>query len=172
MAAKAKAYHEPEPVKGPFCAAIGMKLYKWSGIGKSGQKHTAVDVFDPVRESWKQFESRGEIPTANDSGASVAIGNELYTYGGEISKEMRSNELHKLDTATMQWTFLGPKKGRQGEWPSCKTACKMVVVRNKLALFGGYTPKVEIKSKKPFQKSTYTGGPTNELHFYDLMRGE
>ena len=57
-----KRYREPQSGRRPFSAAIGTKIYQWSGSRKSNDTLVEVDIFDVVRETWRQFESRGRLP--------------------------------------------------------------------------------------------------------------
>ena len=83
----------------------------------------------------------------------------------------RYDGLHRLDTVTMEWSKLDPKRGGM-PLPSPKSGARLVALdENKLALFGGYTPKIEHKGKKPFKKPTYSGGVCNEFHVYDIAKG-
>ena len=169
MASIRKHYREPVPQSHPFAADIGMKIYRWTGRDGSREKQFKVDVFDPIRESWKQFDSRGDTPVAECCGASASYMNDMYTFGG-TNGEKHYEGLHKLDTTTMRWTYISP---RGSVHPSAKTGCRMVAIPGKrLALLGGYTPKVVKKNKSPFQKNTSTGGTCNELHVFDIERSE
>ena len=164
-----KHYREPAPKSHPFCASIGTKIYHCSTVGSSREKQLKIDVFDPIRESWKQLDSRGDTHTAEHSGACASITNDLYTFGGIVG-ESRYDGLHKLDTTTMKWSYVGPRSSVR---PSAKTGCRMIPLpRNRLALFGGYTQKVVKKNKSPFQKNTTSGGTCNELHVFNIDRSE
>ena len=165
MAAMKKRYREPLPVGFAFATDIGRKIYHWAGNEHSKDRQYKVDIFDPIRESWKQVDSRGDTPGGHLGGATAAVLNDMYTYGGGETY----NGLHKLDTTTMRWSYINPNSPIR---PSAKTGCKMVCLPgNRLALFGGYTPKVVKKNKNPFQKNATTGGTCNELHIFSIDKG-
>ena len=163
-----KHYREPHAGRRPFSMAIGMKIYQWSGLDGSKEKQLSVDVFDPIRESWKQLNSKGDVPIGIRDGACAAIGNDMYTYGG-LTSDSSYDGLHKLDTVTMQWSYIHPRSGVR---PSPKTGVKMIAIGgDKLVMFGGYTPKVVKKGKTAFQKKTSSGGTCDELHMFDTKNG-
>ena len=141
-------------------------MYVWGGSERAKEDLYKVDVFDPIRESWKQLESRGDLPGARKNGGCVSILNDIYTYGGGGDYY---DGLHKLDTATMRWSYINPRSQVR---PSSKTTTRMVAISDKrLALFGGYLPKVVKKNKNPFQKNTKTGGICSEFHIFDIDKG-
>ena len=167
MASIRKRYREPLPESFPYAVAVGMKVYSWIGSRDSKEKQLKVDVFDPVKESWRQMDTRGDCPAAVRCGTTVAVLNDVYTYGG-VGNGPRSeyDGLHKLDTTTMRWSYLNPRGHFR---PSPKGLAKMVVVQgNRLALFGGYTPKVVKKNKNPLKKNVTTGGTSNEFHMFHI----
>ena len=163
-----KQYREPPPERQPFANSVGMKVYRWAGKEGSKEKQCKVDVFDPIRESWKRLVSSGDVPSGVCGGATATVLNDMYTYGGYVSGTPY-NGLHKLDTMTMRWSYIHPGGAVR---PSPKTGCKLVPIPgNRLALFGGYTPKVVKKHKNPLQKNTTTGGTCNELHIFHIAKG-
>ena len=114
------------------------------------------------------MDSRGDCPAASHVGATVAVSNDLYTYGGNAGRS-EYNGLHKLDTVTMRWSYINP---RGVFHPSPKTGARMVAIEgNRLALLGGYTPKVVKKNKNPFQKNTSSGGACDEFHVFHIDKG-
>ena len=154
-----KHYREPAPIGFPLAVAVGMKIYCWVGSNDGRQKQ--VDVFDPIRESWKQFDSRGESPVHGGGTGMVAVGNNMYIFGGSDT-----NGLHKLDTATMRWTYIYPQGAIR---PTPRGGGRLVAIEgNRLVLFGGYTIKVVKKNKNPFQKNTTTGAVCDEFHIFNL----
>lgn len=144
-------------------------MYVWGGGERAKENHSKVDVFDPIRESWKQLESKGDIPAGINGGGCASIVNDMYTYGGVDERGTEYDGLHKLDTATMRWSYINPRSRVR---PSAKGSTRMVAIsNNRLAVFGGYLPKVVKKNKNPFQKNTTTGGVCAEFHVFDIDRG-
>ena len=164
MAAMKKQYREPAPASYPFATGVGSKVYSWVGLRDPKQKQLKVDVFDPIRESWKQLDSRGDCPVHQGGSTVVAVGNDMYIFAGTDS-----DGLHKLDTATMKWTYINPRGVVR---PTPRGGGKMVAIEgNRLALFAGYTPKREVKNKNPFQKNKTIGGICDEFHIFHIERG-
>ena len=168
MASIRKRYREPLPESFPFAAAVGNKIFSWAGSSNSKEKQLKVDVFDPIRESWKQLDSRGDCPAASRCGATVSVENDVYMYGG-FGRGSEYDGLHKLDTATMRWSYINPRGAFR---PSPKTGARMVRIEgNRLALFGGYLPKIVKKNKNPLKKNTFSGGTCDEFHIFHIDKG-
>ena len=166
----ASGYYEPTPIRRPFSVAVGKKLYQWNGYEGGDDIQRSVSVFDPLRETWNTLRSHGEIPLTYTDGAAVTVGNQIYTYGGSRSGGV-CNTLHRLNTDTLEWEQIGGGKEAGEVWPSGKTGCRMVAVGGRLALFGGFTPRWEKKTKKLGGPVKKFGGPVNELHLYDTRLG-
>jgi hypothetical protein len=142
-----------------------MKVYSWVGPSDPKQKQLKVDVFDPIRESWKQLDSRGDCPVHESNTCTVAVGNDMYAFAGSDS-----NGLHKLDTVTMRWTYINPRGVLR---PTPRGGGRLVQIEgNRLALFAGYVTKVVKKNKNPFQKNTMTGGVIDEFHIFHIDKGQ
>ena len=164
MTSISKHYREPAPASYPFATGVGMKVYSWTGSPDPREKQLKVDVFDPIRESWKQLDSLGDCPVHQGGSSVVAVGNDMYIFAGSDS-----DGLHKLDTATMKWTYINPRGMVR---PTPRGGGKIVAIEgNRLALFAGYTKKVVNKSKNPFHKNTTTGGICDEFHIFNIDKG-
>lgn len=170
MASRGKStvrYREPHPNTAVYSSPVGLKMYVWGGAERAKEDLFKVDVFDPIRESWKQLVSKGDLPGGSVGGACASILNDIYTYGGGGGGDY--DGLHKLDTVTMRWSYINPRSKVR---PSPKSSTRMVAISsNRLALFGGYLPKVVKKNKNPFQKNTVTGGICSEFHIFDIDKG-
>ena len=151
MASIRKHYREPAPLHYPFAAPVGMKVYCWVGSPDPKQKQLKVDVFDPIRESWKQLDSRGDCPVNGNGTCAVAVGNDMYIFAGSDS-----DGLHKLDTVTMRWTYINPRG----------------VVRPTPRGGGRYVHKVVKKNKNPLKKNTTTGGICDQFHIFHIDKGQ
>jgi serine/threonine protein kinase len=165
MASISKRYREPAPLHYPFAAPVGMKVYCWVGSPDPKQKQLKVDVFDPIRESWKQLDSRGDCPVNGNGTCVVAVGNDMYIFAGSDS-----DGLHKLDTVTMRWTYINPRGVVR---PTPRGGGRLIGIQgNRLVLFAGYVHKVVKKNKNPLKKNTTTGGICDQFHIFHIDKGE
>ena len=169
---------EPSARSSSFCSLVEGKTYLWGGLsqdlndGNTSLEEFAASVytFDPYLETWATLTPGGSPPSGIVSGACACAGHHMYTYGGlNISAGADDGSLHCLDTRTLMWTKLastGPMK---------KLYSRMVTHGNQLLLFGGYgVPTANMQPESFVLKDTRTHGRgwTNELHTFDLGKGE
>lgn len=168
---------EPSPRRGHFSSRVQGQLCVWGGRTKdfSKQKNelaSTLHVFDPFMESWESKLTAGSPPSPGlYNGACASAGHYIYLYGGHDGPRYQSS-LHQLDTETSKWTQLA------SDGPMRKIACGMVTYSNLIVLFGGYgVPSGPIQAGAEFIKNSMSGdgsirGWTNELHTFDLYKGE
>lgn len=174
--------YEPAPRWGHFCARIGEQLYVWGGYIK-GKEHSelksTVHTFDLLLESWDSNKCTGDSPLhAMQKGACTPAGHYLYQYGGhDPSKEYGTfwiPSMHRLDTDSWTWTSLPHSDAA----PMGKDGFGMVTHRNKLVscLVAMVSPLAPLShAGATFNRDTRyrdASGWTNELHSYDLVKGE
>ena len=162
---------EPSPRLGQFSAVVEEKLCVYGGLTKDFLKEksglaSSVRSFDGLLESWS--ENTGEVPPPGlYGGACASAGHHVYVYGGADGSGYQGS-LHQLDTRTWTWKQLSSCG------PMSKTGCSMVAYGSNLVLFGGYgIPSGPTQLGAEFVKSSKcTDGCTNELHTFDLIKGE
>ena len=134
----------------------------------AGYLSRAVETFDPTSEEWTKIKPEDPCPLGGlHYGASAVSEQCLYVYGGQDRYYKRSGSLYELDTHSEKWTRLS--KHGTDNCPRKKSGCGMVCFgKEKLVLFGGWCD-----SSGPIQPgANYTGWCTNELHLFDLKKGE
>ena len=171
----AAGFSEPSPRWGQLSAVVEGKLCVYGGRTEDFHKEksrlaSSVYSFDPFLESWSASKCSGVPPPALYRSACASAGHHVYVYGGYDGSDLQGS-LHELDTRTWTWKQLsssGPMMRKAG--------CGIVVYGSKLVLFGGYG--IQSGPTQPgaefVKSSTFTGGRgwTNELHTFDLIKGE
>ena len=163
--------HEPSPRSSPFVAPVEGELYLYGGRTgdfderkKRPESSTDLEIFDPKLETWRSVKTKGHPPPLLYNGACASSDHHLYICCG-FDKSSRHNSLYQLDTRTLTWTELS-SSDRSG--PRKKIGCRMVCYKQKLVLFGG-----DCDTTGPTQPgASYEDHYTNELHTFDLNKGE
>ena len=169
--------YEPSPVWGHFSAPVQNQLYTWGGNSKDVEDEkisledfkSSVNTYDPYLETWTRLNTTGTPPSGVSAGACAAVGHHLYTYGGVDTPDSYNDSFHQLDTRTLVWSKLpnGPMR---------KAVSHMIALRDKLFLFGGRgIPSGPIQPGSEFILDEYANdgsGWTNEIHSFDLTKGE
>ena len=150
---------EPPVCWAPFSTAVGGRHYIWRGAGP-GVGETSISVYDPHTELWTMRPTTGPTPPGLCLGECTAVGDKLFTFGGQGKAQSSSNDLHKLDLGCepFKWTKVAPTN-HPSEWPFRKEGCGLVSVDegSLLGCFGGYGIGVACA--------------TNEFHLFDLQKG-
>ena len=172
--------YEPVSRWGPLSTVANNHIYMWGGYSKgftskskNKEAEAKMEIFDPIKEQWKQATTRGSVPPKVNEGACASSGTHLYTYGGN-SGFSDSGCLHQLDIATLTWKEIYSHKS---DGPMKKIGSGMVIHGNKIVLFGGHgiPSKSSIQAGSQFAKNdlfTDGHGKTNELHLYDMKKGK
>ena len=181
---------EPSPRYNHILVSIDQNSFLWGGQTKDFDSEeerkklgSVVNVFDHKTRRWCQKGVDKSVADDNSppglrSGGFVAWGSDIFSFGGRDSVGgQRFNSLHQLDTTTLRWRRL-PCFSEKCDMPMPKSGCEVVVMDDKLCLFGGYgTPAdppgtLQPKSKFDREEGLYRKGHTNEFHFYSLRRGK
>ena len=167
-------FSEPSPRWGQFSAVVEEKLCVYGGRTKDFVKEksglvSSVHSFNGLLESWYPEDTGGVPPPGLYNGACASAGHYVYVYGGHDGSAYQGS-LHQLDTRTWTWKQLS------STGPTRKAGCGIVVYGSNVVLFGGYgIPSGPTQPAAEFVKSSkYTDGRgwTNELHTFDLIKGE
>ena len=115
----------------------------------------AFEVFglDLATDKWKKHLLKGQHPPGVCKGACAVVGDCLYLYGGKDKEGKHTGSLFELNLSTKSWRELS-RPGTDG--PKKKSFSGMVAYNSTLIIHGGFAD----------------GGPTNELHKFDLKAGE
>ena len=140
----ARAYH--------FSFATDRELWVYGGdtVGW-GEPATKIYTFNTSSEAWVEA-TTGESdspPPQLRNGACTSSGYDLYIYGGYDGSHYHGS-LYQLDCRNLKWTKFS------GGGPRAKWGCGMIPCEGWFWLFGGRG----------------AAGPTNELHVFDLKKGE
>ena len=88
----------------------------WLIGGSSSDSLTAsnqsIHKLDLSSHMWDVVQALGEVPDTLDEHTAVSDGQHIYTFGGFLGGE-RSNQVHHLDTKTMEWTHLKTKSDKK-----------------------------------------------------------
>mmetsp|Transcript_3978 Transcript_3978/g.6024 ORF Transcript_3978/g.6024 Transcript_3978/m.6024 type:complete len:759 (+) Transcript_3978:1-2277(+) len=120
----------PQPRQYHTSEVIGSSLYIFGGYNGSHWLGDLV-ILDLNEMKWIYPRCKGESPSGKEGHSMAAIQNYLYVFGGWNGCSL--SELHRLDTATMQWKRIEV----QGYSPRV-CGHSMTVVKNQLFVFGGF----------------------------------
>ena len=159
MAARPTSY-EPLPRSSHAAIAVDNKLHMWGGWHGSKEKSQEVadkiEMFDISTELWEQKPTHGTPPPGLYDTAYTVVGSSLFVFGGSDGVS-HHNTLFKLDLRSFQWEWV--QVSNPSSSPQKKDSCMMVSYGyNQLVIFAGYTAT--------------GGGRTDELHAFDLDKGE
>ena len=167
------ATDEPSPRWGHYSACIGGQLYVFGGRTKDFLKEkkelgTRIHCFSQCEETWHTRATTGSPPPGLYLGACSSSSNSLFVYGGWDGPRY-PDSLHQLNIDSLVWSQLP-------SGPTRKHACGMIFYDDQLILFGGHgTPSGPSQPGAEFvkySKCTDGRGWTNELHSFNLKKGE
>ncbi|EEF49970.1 kelch repeat protein, putative [Ricinus communis] len=110
-------------------------IFGGSGEGEANYLND-LHVLDLKTMRWSSPEVKGDIPVPRDSHGAVAIGNDLFVYGGDRGDRYHGN-VDVLDTDTMTWSKLVV----QGSSPGVRAGHAAVNIGNKVYVIGGVGDK-------------------------------
>lgn len=170
----ARQCSEPSARSAFFSSPVGGKVYLWGGYNQdllskkiSLKEFTeSVYSFDPYQEIWTSLSPTGPPPAGTSNGACTSTDHHIYTYGG-WDRDGTDGCLHSLNAETLAWNKLA------SNGPMKKNNCGMIAYDNQLLLFGGYgVPSGPTQPGSAFVRDVSDHGWTNELHTFDLSKGE
>ena len=106
-----------------------------------------LQLFDTTTFQWRNLNfSHGTPPTPRAGHGLAGADGKIYVFGGYGSRNMRENgyqsaylnDLHRLDTMTMEWTSIIPDR-LTGAPPSRRAGFGFAALKDKLFVFGGYS---------------------------------
>lgn len=84
---------------------------------------------------WVKITARGPAPVGRLQHVTITVGNSLYVFGGEPGRQRQLNDLHKLDTLSMEWT---QPIVRGLPAPTPRVSTTSCTVGKTIYFFGGY----------------------------------
>lgn len=169
--------YEPSPRWGSVSSAGNNEHYIYGGYVKNFMKwkkelSTTVEVYDVFLETWRSVPTSG-APSPGLYVCGTAYSDHLlYTYGGlDGTSETATGSLHQLDTRSYTWTELAPPST---DGPMKKHGCAMVHHNHSLVVSGGYglLTGYTLQPESLFNERTNGKGWTNEVHQFDILKGE
>ena len=157
------------------------KLYIWGGCIKPMSKKDNnlwkdIYIFDHKSNKWTKQTIESGSPSSYYCCAYANANELVYIFGGRGNKNKhRFNMLCCLDLENMTWSEME----NTGDTPGSKSGAGMIIWNGQLILFGGYgyrrkNPPFEDDNTSFIEDFEYKIGLgwTNDLHFYDLSKGE
>uniref|UniRef100_A0A1X7TFW6 Uncharacterized protein n=1 Tax=Amphimedon queenslandica TaxID=400682 RepID=A0A1X7TFW6_AMPQE len=138
-----------------------------SGVHDSKKEEAMMDVYHLPTGTWDQKPTTGNPPPGYCGYSSVAIGREIYYFGGVgIGYH---NSLHCFNVDTFNWKELSPSNSDRV--PMMKAYCGMVSAHfddeDYLLIIGGSgSPSVNTPKQPDAQYSA--DGRCNEIHYYRI----
>ena len=142
-------------------------MFVWGGnAGLLGQYHSRLDMFSVniLTGEWCQHSvTARDAPPPCDAARCAAIGDTIYSYGGEIgwAPYRTSDELYKLNLEDMRWRMVKTR----GTKPEGRSGAAMCSVNGKLLLMGGAASLLS-QRKHPqaqYKEAQFHHGLNNEL---------
>ena len=176
------SHREPVGCWDHTSAIVDGKQYTYGGYFGAGGSPTltAVNIFDPETELWKQAQTSGEPPPGFWGASCSVIGLQLYHFGGYDGSNYY-NTIHCLNTTHLSWSATTPT--HMQEAPMRKTGSGMLVFANNLVVSGGrgllpelsdpdkYVPHPDkfVPDPHPVYKGRWW---TNEVHCFHIDSSE
>ena len=141
----------------------------WGGAGS--EVHDVLDVYHLPTGAWEGRPTNGNPPLRASGYSSIAIGKNLYFFGGNRHGVYR-NSVHRINVDTFNWRELSPTSDHG---PMMKAYCGMVSAyfegEDYLAIIGGVGSSSINTPKQPDAQYS-AGGSCNEIHYYRTSSGQ
>jgi len=122
-------------------AAVGTDIYLFGGSTFSGSSGELFR-YSTISMEWARLDAAagvtGTLPGARSRHALAAVGTDIYLFGG-MTDSVRSGELFRYSTISMEWTTLDTTARITGTWPSARDCHALASVEMEIYLFGGST---------------------------------
>ena len=139
----------------------------WGGAGSG--VHDVMDVYHLPTGAWDQKPTTGTPPPGTCGYSSIAIGKELYYFGG-----INYNSVYSINVDTFHWRELSPSSSDRG--PMMKWFCGMVSAHfdgeDYLAIIGGRGSSSTTKQPNAQYEDFYGDLRCNEIHYYRISSGQ
>ena len=142
----------------------------WGGVGSV--VHDVMDVYHLPTGAWEGRPTNGNPPLRASGYSSIAIGKNIYFFGG-LNADFR-NSLHCFNVDTFHWRELSPSSSDRG--PMMKAYCGMVSAHfdgeDYLAIIGGRGSSSTTKQPNAQYEDYYGDLRCNEIHYYRISSGQ
>ncbi|MBN3275924.1 KLDC3 protein, partial [Polyodon spathula] len=109
-------------------------IYVWGGRNDTEGACNVLYAFEVNNHRWFTPKITGTVPGARDGHSACVLGKCMYIFGGyEQLVDCFSNDIHKLDTTTMAWSFINAR-GTPARWRDFHSA---TMIGSKMFVFGG-----------------------------------
>uniref|UniRef100_A0A1X7U8D7 Galactose oxidase n=1 Tax=Amphimedon queenslandica TaxID=400682 RepID=A0A1X7U8D7_AMPQE len=138
----------------------------WGG-GGSGVDYDVMEVYHLPTGAWDQKPTTGTPPPGTRGYSSVAIGKDIYYFGGREVDDQ--NSLHSFNVDSFKWRQLSPSSSDHGPMKKAYSGMLSVNFDNEdyLVMIGGYALSPINPPKQPDAQYT-AGGRCNEIHYYRI----
>ena len=138
----------------------------WGRDG-SGVDYNVMEVYHLPTGAWDQKTTTGTPPPGTWGYSSVAIGKDIYYFGGYV------NSLHCFNVDSFKWRELSPSSFHHG--PMKKGYSGMVSAHfdgeDYLIIIGGYGSSSSMNTPKQ-PDAQYSAYRCNEIHYYRISSGQ
>ncbi|XP_011408037.2 PREDICTED: kelch domain-containing protein 2-like, partial [Amphimedon queenslandica] len=153
--------YQPEERRWHSTVKVGDYLYMWGGY-EYRIHYDVMEVYHLPTGAWDQKPTTGTPPPGTWGYSSVAIGKDIYYFGGREADDQ--NSLHSFDVDSFKWKEFSPSSCDHG--PMKKGLCEMVSVNfdgeDYLIIIGGYGSSSINPPKQP--DAQYSGDGRYDTH--------
>ena len=158
--------------RGHSTVKVGDYLYMWGGI--PSVVHDVMDVYHLPTGAWNQKPTTGTPPPGTNAYSSIAIGKDLYFFGGHGAGGYR-NSVYSINVDTFHWRELSPSSSDRG--PMMKWFCGMVSAHfdceHYFVIIGGVGSSSTTKQPNAQYEDDGLGClRCNEIHYYRISSGQ
>ena len=158
---------------------VGDYLYMWGGYtgvldsDLDKAMTSSMDVYHLPTGAWEGRPTNGNPPLRANGYSSIAIGKNLYFFGGVNTTTGYRNSLLCFNVDSFNWRELSPSSSDRG--PMMKVYCGMVSAHfdgeDYLSIIGGRgSPFINTPKQPDAQYSA--DGRCNEIHYYRILSGQ
>jgi N-acetylneuraminic acid mutarotase len=147
---------KPSARSGHVMVSVGSDLYVFGGGGFTNSYSNDLFRFSTTEQKWEQLDATrvsGSPPRELTHHGMVAVGSDLYVFGGRVIDTWRTNNLFRFSTTEQKWEQLNATRV-SGSPPSPRSGHGMVAVGSDLYVFGGGDYLTSVDSTDVFRFST------------------
>ena len=143
----------------------------WGSYG-SGVDYDVMEVYHLPTGAWDQKPTTGTPPPGTWAYSTVAIGKDIYYFGGRGGGYF--NSLHCFNVDSFKWRQLSPSS--TGHGPMKKGHSGLVSAHfegeDYLVIIGGLGPSSTTKQPDAQYNDSYGSLRCNEIHYYRISSGQ
>ncbi|CAL1544468.1 unnamed protein product [Lymnaea stagnalis] len=127
--------------EGQVACSVANKVYIFGGVeqgqGEEPKETNELITFDIVSSKWSQPQVTGTIPPPRSASSLVAVGTNIYLFGGLSHMSGWFDDIFVFDTLTNSWSILDA----DGIKPRARDKLQAVAIDTNIYYFGGFGPK-------------------------------